>query len=104
MQSCSISEAAVNPFHNAHILPFSSPNGGVTMPKPLRSSADVPEFDTYPAGVARIEPERELPPAMNPRLERNASKVGSAVGGAVATVRELPKRFQELPDRMNELG
>src|ERR1051326_332059 len=74
------------------------------MPKPLRSSADVPEFDTYPAGVARIEPERELPPAMNPRLERNASKVGSAVGGAVATVRELPKRFQELPDRMNELG
>ena len=74
------------------------------MPKPLRSSADVPEFDTYPAGVARIEPERELPPAGNPRLERNATKIGSTLGETVATVRELPKRFKEMPERMNELG
>lgn len=74
------------------------------MPKPLRSSADVPEFDTYPARPARIEPERELPPAVDPRLERKAQKIGSTLGETVAAVRDLPKRLQDVPERMNELG
>lgn len=74
------------------------------MPKPLRSTADVPEFDSYPARPARIEPERELPPATDPRLERKAQKIGSTLGETMATVRELPKRLEQMPERMNELG
>jgi ElaB/YqjD/DUF883 family membrane-anchored ribosome-binding protein len=63
----------------------------------------VPEFDTYPAS-ARIEPERELPAARDPRLERKAEKIGSTLGETVAKVQELPRRLQEMPERMSELG
>jgi ElaB/YqjD/DUF883 family membrane-anchored ribosome-binding protein len=78
------------------------------MAKPLRSSADVPEFDTYPAKpqvTARIAPERELPPpARDPRLERQADKLGTAIGETVAKVRQIPQRMQEMPDRVRALG
>src|SRR5512146_2173310 len=55
----------------------------------------------------RLDPDRELPPAdvqRNARLHETAETIGAAVGSAVESVRELPRRLQrELPRRMQDM-
>jgi len=86
------------------------------MPNRLHSSADVPEYATYPE-EPRIAapalpltsdrmPEREWEP--NPALHTTARKIGSALGQAVAAMRDtaepIRQRADELRSRAQELG
>lgn len=84
------------------------------MPEPLRSTGDIPRYDTYPAPTPG-EPLSSLPPDEPiPELERGsnlnaaAERIGSAVGGAVGAVRRrlqvVPRRIDEAKERLSETG
>lgn len=94
------------------------------MPQPLRSSGDVPRYDTYPAPAANdipneIQEDRSrllLPEdddhgndgrgsneSLREGLNTTAQKLGTVVGAAVDTVRNLPQRLQAVPQRIQEM-
>ena len=71
---------------------------------PENASA-TPNFDTYPApspGPA-ARPDRQLPEdPTGARLTETAETIGTAVGKAVNTVRDLPNRLEEMKDDMKQ--
>ncbi len=68
------------------------------MADPLRTE-DIPRFDTYPGPESR-----ETSPGSS-SLDATAQQIGSTVGRAIRTARELPERAgqirQELSDRLS---
>ena len=69
------------------------------MAEPVLHTPDTPNFDTYPAPIPTAE--RSLPPG-NPgddRLNEAAEQIGSTVGRAVRTVKQLPDQLETLKDR-----
>lgn len=82
------------------------------MAEPLRTTGDVPRYDTYPA-PAPAEPEAMLP--LNPvageleggsNLNTKAERIGNAVGSAVGAVRRrlqvVPRRIDQAKERLTE--
>lgn len=77
------------------------------MAEPVRRTPDSPNFDTYPAPTPSGE--RALPlsgertlPAGNPgddRLNEAAEQIGSTVGRAVRTAKQLPEQLGSLKNR-----
>ena len=74
----------------------------------VRSSADVPTYDTYPA-----EPPREVDwqgrqerwrefDTRNPRLNETAEKIGSTVGEMVNRAQEARRKFQTMKQDIGE--
>lgn len=53
-----------------------------------------------------VPPERELPPAetraVNPQWNEAAEQIGSALGRAVATVRDMPARADQVKSEMRD--
>ena len=60
-------------------------------------SADIPNFDTYPA----TPPERQLPRegVTDTPLAQSAEQLGSTLGRAVNMVRDLPNRIVSMKER-----
>jgi ElaB/YqjD/DUF883 family membrane-anchored ribosome-binding protein len=72
------------------------------MAEPLRRTADIPNFDTYPAEAREPNatlghPERQLSPGA---MVAAAERVGRAAGVAVSTVRGLPDRLGAVKSRL----
>jgi ElaB/YqjD/DUF883 family membrane-anchored ribosome-binding protein len=69
------------------------------MAEPVLHTPDTPNFDTYPAPIPAAE--RTLPPgnAGDDRLNEAAEQIGSTVGRAVRTVKQLPDQLGSLKDR-----
>ena len=69
------------------------------MADPVLRTPDSPNFDTYPAPTPSAQ--RALPEGTpgDERLNDTAEQIGSAVGRAVRTVRELPEQLGSLKDR-----
>jgi ElaB/YqjD/DUF883 family membrane-anchored ribosome-binding protein len=72
----------------------------------VRSSADVPTYDTYPAEPPRSidwqkrqERWREFG-NQNPRLNETAEKIGSAVGDLVNRAQDARRKFESKKDEM----
>lgn len=85
------------------------------MPEPLKSTGDIPTYDSYPApsldepslGSPRMaEPAARLGTRNN--LNAAAERFGSTVGGAVGAVRRrlqvMPRRVDEAKERFTETG
>src|SRR5512142_2501166 len=74
-------------------------NAEVYMAEPVLRTPDSPNFDTYPAPT--VAAERALPAGTpgDDRLNETAEQIGSTVGRAMRTVRELPKQVEALKDR-----
>lgn len=69
------------------------------MAEPVLRTPDSPSFDTYPAPTPSAQ--RALPEG-NPgddRLNEAAEQIGSTVGRAVRSVRQLPEQLGSLKDR-----
>ena len=74
----------------------------------VRSSADVPTYDTYPGEPLRAvdwkgrqERWREFG-TQNPRLNETAEKIGSAVGDVVNRAQEARRRFESAKQDVRE--
>jgi hypothetical protein len=70
------------------------------MPENARAT---PNFDTYPAPSPgpTARPDRQLPEdPTGARLTETAETIGTAVGKAVNTVRDLPGRLEDMKDDM----
>ncbi len=70
---------------------------------PENARAATPNFDTYPAPSpgSTAAPDRQLPEdPMGARLTETAETIGTAVGKAVNTVRDLPERLEGMKDDM----
>jgi ElaB/YqjD/DUF883 family membrane-anchored ribosome-binding protein len=84
------------------------------MAEPLRTTGDVPRYDTYPA-PAPAEPEAMLPAShvagelesansLNARAERIGNAVGSAVGAVRRRLQVVPRRIDQAKERLSETG
>ena len=72
------------------------------MAEPLRRTADIPDFDTYPAEAREPKatvghPERQLPQSA---LVAAAERAGRAAGVTVSSVRDLPNRLGAAKSRL----
>lgn len=84
------------------------------MPEPVRTTGDIPRYDTYPA-PSPAEPEAALlpghPPAelesgssLNVRAERIGNALGNAVGAVRRRLQVVPRRIDEAKERLTETG
>jgi len=84
------------------------------MAEPLRTTGDVPRYDTYPAPAA-AEPEPLLPAGhvagelesgsnLNAKAERIGNAVGSAVGAVRRRLQVVPRRIDQAKERLTETG
>jgi len=85
------------------------------MPKPRRSSGDIPRYGSYPSPspeeLADIPPGSQLPERASTgrrrmsdaELNATAERIGNAIGSAVDTVRNLPRRIQRVPQRIQSI-
>ena len=85
------------------------------MQEPLRSTGEVPTYDTYPAPAQDEPPLARSPldqagpyPRPGSNLNRTALRIGNAVGNAVGTVRRrlqlVPRRMDQAKERLTETG
>ena len=86
------------------------------MAEPLKSSGDIPTYDTYPApapdeqliGRSTLDQAAAYARPENGRLNATAERIGSAVGSAVGTMRRglhvVPRRVDEARERLGEAG
>ena len=84
------------------------------MPKPRRSSGDIPRYGSYPSPspeeLAGIPPGSQLPEhastgrrMSDAELNATAERIGNAIGTAVDTVRNLPRQMQLVPQRIQSI-
>jgi ElaB/YqjD/DUF883 family membrane-anchored ribosome-binding protein len=84
------------------------------MPTPRRSSGDIPRYGSYPSPspeeLASIPPGSQLPERASTgrrmsesELNNTAERIGNAIGTAVDTVRNLPRRLQLVPQRIQSI-
>ena len=64
------------------------------MPERLHKTADIPDFDTYPAEPPLLE--KRSRSDGNAALEQTARQLGATVGKAVATVRKAQDRLKDI--------
>ena len=90
------------------------------MPDPLRSTGDIPTYDSYPAptvgepGVGgsaagvRISNVSRVGSETGGNLSATAERVGNAIGNAVGSMRRrlqlVPRRIDEAKERLTEAG
>ena len=80
------------------------------MPRPRTTSADVPEFDSYPAPASSETPAgvgdewpRSSIPSDNREMQRMGEKIGSTLGEAVGQIKSVPKRLEMVPRRIQAI-
>ena len=85
------------------------------MPTPRRSSGDIPRYSSYPSPspeeLAGIPPSSQLPEhastgrrrMSDAELNATAERIGNAIGSAVDTVRNLPRRLRLVPQRIQSI-